>query len=233
MVKRQGTLRAAGGTGCTGLQARGAGGFTLIELLVVVAIVAVLIAILLPALNRARDQARSVLCSSQLKQIVSACFAYADDHNEIGPGVGQSNQYVLDSTIGSMDSSRYMHRDLLAYLHGNNECFHCPSDKGYWHSPGILGVNYGTSYGHATLGPSMIPTPRWSPYKIPIPNETAMETASRQPFTADACWESVWNGELQAHDLGFNVAFLDGHVRWYAAILEGIGYYQGRYRRDW
>ncbi len=47
-------------------------GFTLIEVLVVVAIIALLIAILLPALARAREEARAVVCLSNLKQSLTA-----------------------------------------------------------------------------------------------------------------------------------------------------------------
>jgi prepilin-type N-terminal cleavage/methylation domain-containing protein len=55
------------------------GGFTLVELLVVIAIIALLMAVLLPALNRARTQAKRIVCLSGLKQLVTAWMAYADN----------------------------------------------------------------------------------------------------------------------------------------------------------
>ncbi len=61
--------------------------FTLIELLVVMAIIALLIALLLPALSGAREQARSSVCKSNLKQLAVAGVIYASDYNYLCPQV--------------------------------------------------------------------------------------------------------------------------------------------------
>jgi prepilin-type N-terminal cleavage/methylation domain-containing protein/prepilin-type processing-associated H-X9-DG protein len=64
---------------------KGRTGFTLIELLVGIATIALLMAILLPALRRAQDQARDVVCRSNLRGVGIAIGMYLEDHRHRMP----------------------------------------------------------------------------------------------------------------------------------------------------
>ncbi len=115
-------------------------GFTLIELLVVVAIIAVLIAILLPALNTARERAKSILCANNLRQIGIATQLYANDYN---------GKTVVGTVNGGFPYARWVEplykwwgkkREYLK----NPNCAVCPSHAPYKYDEYDGGAPYKT-----------------------------------------------------------------------------------------
>ncbi len=57
--------------------------FTIVELLVTIAVIAILASLLLPALNKALEKGRTILCTSNQKQIGTALHMYAQDFHDV------------------------------------------------------------------------------------------------------------------------------------------------------
>jgi prepilin-type N-terminal cleavage/methylation domain-containing protein len=62
--------------------------FTLVELLVVISIIAILLAVLIPAMNRAKETAKRIICSNQQKQVALGINSYCSDYDGLMPWYG-------------------------------------------------------------------------------------------------------------------------------------------------
>jgi prepilin-type processing-associated H-X9-DG protein/prepilin-type N-terminal cleavage/methylation domain-containing protein len=160
-MKTSGAATASGAMGN-----RRAGGFTLIELLVVIGIITLLIGLILPGLSRARDQAKTTQCLSNLRQLGMAAYTYAiDNRGLLPPAMGSANVYW---DFEYTDPAKVV-PGIVWGGRSNSRVQQCPSYEGraLGSNDPYTGYNYNTSYiGCGTGEVTPLGNPHASPAKL-------------------------------------------------------------------
>ncbi len=199
--------------------------FTLIELLVVIAIIAILASMLLPSLSQARNKAKAIKCTSQLKQMMTASIEYTGDYNGCIP------QSYASATYNMTLCSWCWYQQIYGYLKNIN-IYMCPTGEllSCLERTGAYGVdldNDGTkdtiklNYGmDASIGGyddawgNTIGSVHTKISQIRQPAKTVyiMDSHKKMQFLLSNLSSTEQKTYAFRHSKGANTGFLDGHV---------------------
>lgn len=191
--------------------------FTLIELLVVIAIISILAAMLLPALNRSREIAKSISCTSKIKALMQADMLYSGDYDDyMTPTYNGSRywHYLLAPALG-------VNPQKLEYRYSKTYClpFICDGAGKKSISP-YSGTNY-TRAGR--LGNQQYLAYVGYEYrkrsKCAHPSQQGILTDFGSIKDSRCAYDDFWSVSviyqyfgINTHLRGLNIGYVDGHV---------------------